>query len=244
MVSNLSSDYFKLLGGDVKKMASSEFTDARGGANDKDLTSKFNALARAANNKLLKKYSDKSIDRIIDRILASSRLRGDKEITSKTGEIIGVSQERLAKDLGLDKENDKLVKSTSEWISKLRDDTLEKYNESVLDAILKGRGVDYVAEQYGEVVGQRKRHAEMVARTQIAQYNSMLSKLRAEKLGIDEAIWVTGGDSVVRKSHADRDGKRFKLNKGCYSDIDKKWLLPGIDYLCRCTYKMIIPEDL
>ena len=93
------------------------------------------------------------------------------------------------------------------------------------------------------MVEKRKNHSRFVARNQIASFNSIMNKTRAQKLGIKKAVWRTSADERVRPSHAARNGKEFDLSEGLYSSLDGKTLLPGTDYLCRCSMTMVLEDE-
>ena len=97
-------------------------------------------------------------------------------------------------------------------------------------------GVDGLEEK-------RKNHAKFTARNQIGNFNSLTTKIRAQNLGITQAIWRTSRDERVRPCHKVRDGKAFDLATGLYSSCDGLSLLPGVDFQCRCDYELVIPED-
>jgi uncharacterized protein with gpF-like domain len=110
-----------------------------------------------------------------------------------------------------------------------------------------------VLEQYSGMVEKRKNHAKFTARNQIANYNSLVTKARAQNLGITSARWVTAHDERVRGNpsgkypnatpdHFWAEGKEFDLSIGLKFPSGKT-LLPGVDYQCRCTYELIIPAD-
>jgi uncharacterized protein with gpF-like domain len=70
-----------------------------------------------------------------------------------------------------------------------------------------------------------------------------MNKTRAQKLGITRAKWIVSNDERLRPSHKDRENKEFDLSEGLYSSLDGKTLLPGTDYQCRCSYRMILEDE-
>lgn len=120
---------------------------------------------------------------------------------------------------------------------------LEKFTNNTLFAMSQGESLDTIVSQFDGIVSERKNHARFLARNQVQNYNSITTKVRAQNLGITKAVWITAGDERVRPSHEARDGKEFDLAEGLYSSVDGKYLLPAVDYNCRCTYEMIIPES-
>lgn len=224
----------------INKLKNSEdlFADSK----PRGFASIFEALSKAANNKILKKYNDEKIEKIIGRILDNVERKNQELIYGNAEKLIGIDQKQLAHEENLKGKTESFIAETIEWAKKLKDDTLQEFTTSTLRAMSLGQGVDYISKQFDGIVGKRKDHAKFVARTQIATFNSLLTKIRAQNLGVTKAIWITGGDKRVRPSHRDRDGKEFELSKGLYSSIDKKWLLPGTDYQCRCTYDLLLED--
>ncbi|MDR9460064.1 MAG: phage minor head protein, partial [Dehalococcoidia bacterium] len=129
-----------------------------------------------------------------------------------------------------------------QWVKKLRDETLEEFTANSLRAMALGKNITEVMAEYDGVVGKRVDHAKFVARNQVNNYASLATKIRAQNLGITRAVWVTTKDARARESHKDRNGKEFDLDKGLYSSKDQEYLLPGVDYQCRCKARYIIPE--
>ena len=237
MIAGMAKDWKKLT---INKLEHSEdlFADAR----SKSFASIFEALSKAANNKIIAKYSDEKMESMIKRIIDNVNKKNRSEIYGQVEEIIGINQKQLAHEEMLNDKSAAFMAETVEWAKKLRDDTLQEFTTSTLRSMALGQSVDYIDKQFDGITGKRKDHARFVARTQIATYNSLMTKVRAQNLGVTKAVWVTGGDERVRSAHKERDGKEFNLSKGLYSSVDKKWLLPGVDYQCRCTY-MLVLED-
>lgn len=235
MITEMARDWKNLT---IDKLKHSEdlFSDSK----PKGFASVFEALSKAANNKILKKYSDEKIEKIIGRILENVDKKNQELMYGKAEEIIGISQKQLAHEENLKGKTASFIFETKEWVKKLRDDTLQEFSTNALRAMSLGQDIDFITKQFDGFVGKRKDHAKFVARTQVATFNSLMTKVRAQNLGVTKAVWITGGDERVRKAHKERDGKEFELSKGCYSSVDKKWLLPGTDYQCRCTYELIL----
>lgn len=127
-----------------------------------------------------------------------------------------------------------------QWAEGLRDETLQRYVSVFTAMLARGAAIAEIRKEIAEIQKKQGKPIDRVARTQAAIFHSVVNKARAEAAGIEQAVWVTLGDERVRESHKDRDGKVFDLAKGCYSREDDKWLLPGIDHNCRCTYSFVV----
>lgn len=199
--------------------------------------------AERVRKQLIAQIGDDKIDKLVRKQLEKVSKRSRKELGARIDAAIGLASNETTREAAIAPQIDALVAQTSEWIKKLRDDTLAIYTNNSLQAMSRGLSLEDVMAQYDDLVEQRANHARSVARTQIANYNSLSTKLRAKEAGITRAIWRTSKDARVRDSHRDRDGKEFDIDKGLYSRIDRLYLLPGIDYQCRCDYDLIIPDD-
>jgi len=214
-----------------------KFADAQKGNFAKILLS----MARNVKKKLLKQYDDSRIESMSNQFTSKVDKRNQKELYGKLESKIGISRDELEATEGLTFQINAYKLETSQWVKKLRDETLEDWTSNTLRLMADGKGLPEILSQFDGMVEKRKNHAKMVARTQIASFNSLTTKARAQNLGLTKAVWVTSNDERVRRSHRDRNGEEFDLSEGLYSAQDGKTLLPGTDYQCRCDYRILIP---
>lgn len=80
------------------------------------------------------------------------------------------------------------------------------------------------------IEGVTERRARFIARDQTHKLVSALAQSRQQSIGVEEYIWRTSGDTNVRPSHAEKDGKTFRWDTPP-DDTGH----PGEDYGCRCT---------
>lgn len=218
----------------VKKFEDGQFTDA-------NFAREFLTIARRVTRNLKQRFSFDRLERIARTQLDDVSKQGRDQFYGRVSKVIGIDPKRLANEEGLQARTNALMLETAKWAEKLRDETLEMYTANSLRAMAEGRSLEDVISQFDGMKEKRKNHAQLVARTQVSTFNSLMTKARAENLGITKAVWVTSRDERVRPCHAVRDGKEFELAEGLYSSCDGKTLLPGTDYACRCTYRLIIP---
>jgi len=223
----------------LNKGTISKFEDAQVG----NFAKIFLTLANRAKKKLLRQFSNSRVEGMIDNIYGRIDTYNKETFYAQVEKEIGISAKELLATEGLKPNINALILETQQWVKKLRDDTLEFFTNTTLRGMAEGKSLDQIKKEFGELTDKRKSNAEMVARTQVNTFNSLNNKIRAQNLGITEGIWVTVGDERTRKSHKDRDGKKFLLSEGLYSSIDGKKLLTGTDYNCRCSTKFIIPKD-
>lgn len=199
-------------------------------------------LAKTAKKSILKQFSNGRLESISQSVLAKLDKKTKREFYERVAGKTGIDVTSLIAKEGIKSTTNALVAETAQWIQTLRDDTFQRFTNNTLFAMSQGESLDTIVGTFDTIVKERKNHAKFLARNQVQNYNSITTKIRAQNLGITEAVWETAGDERVRPSHRDRDGKTFKLAEGLYSSMDGLHLLPGVDYNCRCSYTMIIPE--
>lgn len=199
-------------------------------------------LSKAAGKSILKQFSNDRIDTISQKALGKLDKKSKEEFYKRVAAKTGINVADLIAKEGMKSTTNALVAETAQWIKTLRDDTFQKFTNNTLFAMSQGESLDTVVSQFDDIVSERKNHAKFLARNQVQNYNSITTKIRAQNLGITKAIWETAGDERVRPAHEDREGKEFDLAEGLYSSIDGEYLLPGLDFNCRCSATYIIPE--
>lgn len=239
MIAQISRQFRNQVFEELQASTIDEFADAQTG----NYAKVYLTLADRLRRKLLKQFDDKRIEELVGKVLDKVNRRNRSELYAKVEQRIGLSTKELTATEGLKANISALVLETSQWVKKLRDDTLEMYTANSLHAMTTGSSLEEIMAQFDGLVEKRRNHAKFTARNQIANFNSITTKLRAQNLGIARARWITSRDERVRDSHIDRDEKEFDLDKGLYSSKDQKHLLPGVDYQCRCDYELIIPDD-
>lgn len=93
-------------------------------------------------------------------------------------------------------------------------------------------------QRSGDVAESR---ADLIARTEVARTASTLTQARAEHVGSEGYIWRTSGDSDVRESHRDMNGKYVRWDSP--PTLDKMTGHAGQFPNCRCYPEPVIPED-
>lgn len=99
--------------------------------------------------------------------------------------------------------------------------------------------VDGIKELYPKV-GDR---AVTIARDQSNKANATINRTRQLQLGLTQGIWMhSGAGKVPRPTHvkAGKDKLVFDLKKGAL--LDGKWILPGQEINCRCTWRCVLPH--
>lgn len=224
---------------ELNKSTVEKFADAQTGNFAKVLLSLSNKVQR----KIRRQFNNERIESMVADILRKTDKRSQQQLYNQVENAIGINTKQLISREGLTYRINALIAETSQWVKKLRDESLEKFTNNTLHAMTMGQDLGELMEQFRSVKEERKNHAKFLAHNQIQNFNSVTTKLRAQKLDVKRAVWDTADDDSVRPSHADRDGKEFDLSEGLYSSVDGKYLIPGVDYNCRCTMRLVLGEE-
>lgn len=239
MVEQISDRFENGVLKEMNKTTVDKFADAQGGNFAKILMK----LSSAVRRKVLRQFNNDRITAMVNNILRKADKRAQKQLYDAVEKAIGISTKQLMRREAMSQTLNALSIETQMWVKKLRDESLERFTNNTLFAMSNGQSLEQLMQQFDGIKEERLGHAKFLAHNQVQNYNSVTTKIRAQKLGVKRAIWDTADDDTVRPSHADRDGREFDLSEGCYSSIDDKELLPGVDYNCRCTMRLIIDDE-
>jgi SPP1 gp7 family putative phage head morphogenesis protein len=110
----------------------------------------------------------------------------------------------------------------------------------VMRSVAQGRDLGELSKALQKRYGVTKRRAALIARDQNNKATSALQSARQQHLGITEGIWKhSHAGKHPRPSHVKANGETFELAKGMY--LDGKWVKPGEEIYCRCTWAAVIP---
>lgn len=129
-------------------------------------------------------------------------------------------------------------------IKSIPQNTLDDMHEIIRNGFVEGRPSREVAKDIQAKYNVSKRHAQLLARDQIATLNAQINRHQQEDAGITKYIWSDSNDIAVRECHRALDGKVFE-----WSDPPEMWYRtkskgivmtgrkchPGEDYCCRCV---------
>ena len=127
-------------------------------------------------------------------------------------------------------------------ITSLPKDAAQRVHELTLAGIEDSTRAKEIAKEIarsGEVSVSR---ANLIARTEVARTASTLTQARAEHVGSEGYVWRTSGDSDVRHSHKQMNGKFVRWDSPPTLS-DGTTTHAGQIYNCRCYPEPVIPED-
>jgi len=241
MIELISRIYEKQVLQGLKASTVNKFTDAPDQSGN--YARAFKRLSLGVRKKLIRRFSNIRIETMAKDFLEESDRQSKEKLYAAVESKVGISAKELAAKEAMSQTKNALFLETSTWMQKLRDETLEMYTANSLRMMTQGKGIGEIMDEFAKMKEKRKNHAKFTARNQINNFNSIMTKTRAQKIGIKKAIWQTAQDERVRPSHEARNGKEFDLSEGLYSSMDGKTLLPATDYQCRCTYILKFEGD-
>ena len=110
----------------------------------------------------------------------------------------------------------------------------------VMRSVARGRDLGTLTDDLQKRYGITRRRAALIARDQNNKATSVMQAARQKSLGITQGIWRhSHAGKEPRPSHVKADGKVFDIDKGLY--LDGKWVMPGEEINCRCTWSPVIP---
>ena len=131
--------------------------------------------------------------------------------------------------------NSKIAENAS-YITNIRDEYSSKIEQIIYRGVTNGQSSAEMREELINQSGIARKKADFIARDQTGSILGQMTAKRHEKSGIRAFRWSDSGDSKVRDSHHERDGKIYY-----YADNP---LLPGEEYNCRCVAEPIFDDEL
>lgn len=121
-------------------------------------------------------------------------------------------------------------------------EALDRMKSIIEDGYLNGSTTTKIVRQIQNAYGTSKRHANLIARDQVAKLNGRIQKAQQQDAGITEYKWCTCGDGRVRSSHKKLNGEIFKWSDPPVTDGGRK-CHPGEDYQCRCIARPVFNRN-
>lgn len=119
-------------------------------------------------------------------------------------------------------------------------DAAKRVHELTLQGIEDGTRASEIAKEIQRSGDVSESKAKLIARTEVARTASALTEARAMSVGSVGYIWRTSGDSDVRHSHAEMNGKFVRWDSP--PTLDKMTGHAGAFPNCRCYPEPVIPE--
>jgi len=110
------------------------------------------------------------------------------------------------------------------------------------EAAMGSKRADVAAQEIARTGQVTESRATLIARTEIAKANSVMTQARAQGAGITHYIWRTAEDGDVRDSHAQMANRIFRFDDPPYVEGEGNHG-PGEIYNCRCYAEPVIPDE-
>lgn len=176
------------------------------------------------------------------------------EIEKVVGNAMGVDLAKILNTEGIRNVVEAGIAANVQLIKSIPQQYLDKVEMIVTQEGTKGRSGKSLIKQIQEVYPVTQNRARVIARDQTSKLNGDITRQRQTAAGIRAYRWRTVGDSSVRETHKERNGKFYawrpedvggKLEDGTVlldpeaEDIGH----PGEDYQCRCIAEPVIELD-
>ena len=126
------------------------------------------------------------------------------------------------------------VSENVDLISTIPHDMLGKMKKTILQGYEQGLTSKEIAQRIREDYDITEKHAQFIARDQMAKLNSRITRKEQEDAGVEKYMWSDSGDQRVRKRHRRLNGHVFRWDDPPETDGGRH-CHPGEDYNCRCA---------
>lgn len=144
-------------------------------------------------------------------IMTAKVSAANKRAMSMGSKIIG-RELRLVSQSAVGEAAAKLMEEQVELIKSIPLKAGERAQSLALSAVYEGTRADEIAERLARSGEVSESDANLIARTEVARANSVLTQARAKAVGSTHYIWRTSKDSAVRESHRKMEGKVCEWN--------------------------------
>jgi Uncharacterized protein, homolog of phage Mu protein gp30 len=120
---------------------------------------------------------------------------------------------------------------------------LSRVETIVLQSVSNGRDVSHVVEALENSFKVPRNRAIFIAKDQINKVTEAVSLSRCNQIGITEGVWLhRSGSKKPRQHHVEMHNETFKLSEGMYDPVVRRFVKPGEEPNCHCTFKPLLPQ--
>ena len=202
----------------------------------------FQAISAKALMKVLEKYEKSDRTSQAENIANGFVSRGDAqnhaEVSTNLKNQTGIDLSAyLRNSPNIAERVNTLTAGNIQLIKSIRSQYLDKVQNAVMQAMVKGTLNKDLAAQIKDLGKTTEKRAMFIARDQSSKLNAALTQARHEDVGIKKYMWSTSLDERVRDSHADKEGLIFE-----YANPPADTGHPGHDFNCRCVAIPVFDE--
>ena len=138
-----------------------------------------------------------------------------------------------------------LIRDNVNLITKINVEDVNRISETIYNGLLNGENYNQLRDALSVTQGFTDDRAKRVAQDQTNKITQLIQIENAKAVGVKKAIWIhVAGKYTSRLSHIKMNGQEFEINKGCWDDFEKKYILPAQLINCRCQMQMIFDEEV
>lgn len=127
-----------------------------------------------------------------------------------------------------------VIKENVNLIKSIPGEMLGKVYTSTMQAMSRGRDMQYLYKQIMRLGESTERRAKLIARDQLNKATSVINHARQLDAGITKNTWYhSSGGKKPRPSHVAFNGETYDVAAG--AKIDGEYIFPGQLINCRCT---------
>lgn len=202
----------------------------------------FQAISARALMKVLEKYekSDRTsqAENIANGFVSRGDVQNHAEVSTNLKNQTGIDLSAyLRNSPNIVERVNELTVSNIQLIKSIRTQYLDKVQNAVMQAMIRGSLNKDLAAQIKDLGKTTEKRAMFIARDQSSKLNAALTQARHEEVGIKKYMWSASLDERVRESHAEKDGQIFE-----YSNPPADTGHPGHDFNCRCVQIPVFDE--
>lgn len=202
----------------------------------------FQAISAKALMKVLEKYEKSDRTSQAENIANGFVSRGDAqnhaEVSTNLKNQTGIDLSAyLRNSPNIAEKVNALTAGNVQLIKSIRSQYLDKVQNAVMQAMVKGTLNKDLAAQIKDLGKTTEKRAMFIARDQSSKLNAALTQARHEDVGIKKYMWSTSLDERVRDSHADKEGQIFE-----YANPPADTGHPGHDFNCRCVQIPVLDD--
>lgn len=193
-------------------------------------------------NQMLTRYADLLNDWAVSA--ASSMLRdvyqGDRKVWAQRTESMAKALREEIRNAPTGRVMQNLLAEQVTLIKSIPLDAAKRVHKLTLQGIEDGTRASEIAKEIQRSGEVSESKAKVIARTEVSRTAANLTEARARAVGSEGYIWRTSGDSDVRHSHAQMNGKFVRWDSP--PTLDKMTGHAGCFPNCRCWADPVIPE--
>jgi len=134
------------------------------------------------------------------------------------------------------------IEANAVAITKLPQVYAQKAQKVVMEALERGRDLQYLENELKEMGTVMEGREALVARDQIDRVTQQLAISEAQGVGASKGRWLhVPGLRSSRETHEQFDGQVFDLSQGLYDEEVGEFVVPGELIYCACQFEIVLP---